>query len=128
MKTFPVRFFLKVDTAVGATSAAASAGHARCLVRALCLLLRKVSLHALLQGAGGGGATSSGGLEGGGVEVGAAEVILFFFGITKKWNRVEMFLRCTEVVCCFFNDVVISFWFFTMWMMVEIYFFGSRKQ
>lgn len=67
----PNRLLLcKVDTGVGATSTAASAGHARCLVRALCLLLRKVSLHALLQGAGGGGDASSGGLEG------AAEVII----------------------------------------------------
>ena len=64
---------------MGATSAAASAGHARCLVRALCLLLRKVSLHALLQGAeGGAGATPSGGLDGAGVEVDAAEVIHLF--------------------------------------------------
>ena len=66
---------------MGGTSAAANARHARCLVRALCLLLRKVSLHALLQGAAGGSrgaaATASGelgGLEGAGAEVDAAEV------------------------------------------------------
>lgn len=46
--------FEQVDTG-------SSAERAPCLVRALCRLLRKVSLHALLQGAGRTGAAGAGG-------------------------------------------------------------------
>ncbi|CAM9154612.1 unnamed protein product, partial [Sphacelaria rigidula] len=43
---------LRVDTGTGGTTEGAGSQHARCLVRALCQLLRRVSLHALLKGAG----------------------------------------------------------------------------
>lgn len=42
----------KVDTGTGGTGDGAGVQHARCLVRALCRLLRRVSLHAVLKGAG----------------------------------------------------------------------------
>lgn len=54
----------KVDTGAGASTPAVGAEHARCLVRALCRLLRKVSLHALLQGAGQMASATAGGSAG----------------------------------------------------------------
>lgn len=48
----PLRNTQKVDTGTGVVTEGAAAEHARCLVRALCRLLRRVSLHALLKGAG----------------------------------------------------------------------------
>lgn len=68
----------QVDTGAGASAAGAGAGaeHARCLVRALCRLLGKVSLRVLLQGAQQIAPTTgaSDTVEGAGVRMEAAEV------------------------------------------------------
>lgn len=53
-----------------------SAERAPCLVRTLCKLLRKVSLHALLQGAGKTTAAAAGGGGGSGAQMDTPEVCM----------------------------------------------------
>lgn len=61
-----------------------SAERAPCLVRTLCTLLRKVSLHALLKGAG---KTEGGGAGGAGLHVDATEVNMACVSRPKKMSR-----------------------------------------
>lgn len=70
------RCIRQVYTDAGGTASGAGAERARCLVRALCRLLRRVSLHTLLQGAGQTASAEAGksGSAGGGVRVDASEV------------------------------------------------------
>lgn len=65
-------YFVSCVVRVPQVDTGGSAERAPCLVRTLCALLRKVSLHALLQGAG---KTRGGGAEGAGLHVDTTEVI-----------------------------------------------------